>query len=434
MPLRLSVTDPDFETAFLGLLKQRLEIAADVDDGVAEIIARVKKDGDRALIELTARHDRFETDTSGLRITAEEQAAAKQQCDPDDLEALRLAAGRIEAFHRRQMPKDIGYTDHAGVFMGNIWGALKAVGIYVPGGSASYPSSVLMTAIPARVAGAERIVMTVPTPGGRLSPLVLAAADIAGVTEIYRIGGAQAIAALAHGTQTIAPVDKIAGPGNAYVASAKRQLFGVVGIDMIAGPSEIVVVSDNASDPAWIAADLLAQAEHGEDAQAILLTDDQAFADQVADQVEAQLATLERAAIAGQSWRRNGALIVLENLGQAPVLIDRIAPEHLELAVEDPERLAAMVRNAGAIFLGRFTPEAVGDYVAGPSHVLPTAGSARYSSGLSVYDFLKRTSVMKCDETGLAAIGPAAHRLARAEGLEGHARSIAARLRKPPDS
>src|SRR6185295_1821806 len=347
---------------------------------------------------------------------------------PDTVAALRVAAERIEAFHRRQLPSDIDYVDDVGVRLGQRWRPIEAVGLYVPGGTASYPSSVLMNAIPARVAGVERLVMTVPAPDGVLNPLVLAAARLAGIDEIYRIGGAQAIAALAYGTATIAPVVKIVGPGNAYVAAAKRRVFGQVGIDMIAGPSEVVVIADKDNDPAWIAADLLAQAEHDAAAQSILITDDAGFGRAVVAAVKAQLATLPRASVAGASWENFGAVIVVESLDEAPVLVDRLAPEHLEIATEDPESLSAAIRNAGAIFLGRYTPEVIGDYVAGPNHVLPTARSARFASGLSVLDFMKRTSILKLDAESLNALSAEAMSLAKAEGLEAHRRSVAIRL------
>src|SRR5690606_12695946 len=363
-----------------------------------------------------------------MRVERSEIEAAYEAIDAETRAALELAKERIEAHHRRQMPTDTRYKDALGVELGWRWTPISAVGLYVPGGLASYPSSVLMNAVPARVAGVERITITTPTPDGRLNPLVLVAADIAGVTEILRIGGAQAIAALAHGTETIAPVDKIVGPGNAYVAAAKRQVFGQVGIDMIAGPSEVLVVADGENNPAWIAADLLSQAEHDTAAQSILITDDEAFAERVGAEVERQLQRLPRGEIAAASWRDFGAIIVVERLSEAPALIDRVAPEHLELAVADPEGLLAAVRNAGAVFLGRHTPEVIGDYVGGSNHVLPTARSARFSSGLSVLDFLKRTSVLKLGPEQLEALAPAAMALAEAEGLEAHARSVAVRL------
>jgi histidinol dehydrogenase len=431
LPLRLDAAAPGFAAAFAGLLAAKRETAADVDAVVAAIVDDVVARGDAALIDYTRRFDRLTLTAETLRIPAAEIAAAARQCDDETLAALSLAAERIESYHRRQLPADLDYRDSAGVQLGARWRAIAAVGLYVPGGTAAYPSSVLMNAIPAKVAGVERLVMVVPTPDGVLNPLVLAAAELAGIGEIYRIGGAQAVAALAHGTATIAAVDKIVGPGNAYVAAAKRRVFGTVGIDLIAGPSEILVVADRGNDPSWIAADLLSQAEHDTAAQSILITDDGGFADAVAAAVETQLAGLQRAAIATESWSRHGAIITVEKLADAVALIDRIAPEHLELAIEDAEHLAAAVRNAGAIFLGRYTPEAIGDYVAGSNHVLPTGRSARFSSGLGVLDFMKRTSLVRCDAGSLGAIGPAAVTLAQAEGLGAHALSVAIRLNMP---
>jgi histidinol dehydrogenase len=431
LPLRLDAAAPGFAAAFAALLAAKRETAADVDAVVAAIIEDVIARGDAALIDYTKRFDRLTLTAETLRIPATDIAAAARQCDDKTLAALRLAAERIEAYHRRQMPADLDYRDAAGVQLGARWRAIAAVGLYVPGGTAAYPSSVLMNAMPAKVAGVERLVMVVPTPNGVLNPLVLAAAELAGVSEIYRVGGAQAVAALAHGTATIAAVDKIVGPGNAYVAAAKRRIFGTVGIDLIAGPSEILVVADRDNDPAWIAADLLSQAEHDTAAQSILITDDPAFADAVEAAVETQLASLKRSTIAAESWSRYGAVITVGRLADAVALIDRIAPEHLELAVDDAERLAAAVRNAGAIFLGRYTPEAIGDYVAGSNHVLPTGRSARFSSGLGVLDFMKRTSLVRCDAASLGAIGPAAVTLAQAEGLDAHALSVAIRLNMP---
>jgi len=428
LPLRLDADAPGFAASFAALLSAQREMAADVDAVVADIVADVAKRGDAALVEYTGRFDRLALTPETLRIASAEIAAAARACEPETLGALRLAAERIESYHRRQRPADIDYVDPVGVRLGARWRAIEAVGLYVPGGTASYPSSVLMNAIPAKVAGVDRLVMAVPTPDGVLNPLVLAAAELAGIDEIYRIGGAQAVAALAYGTATIAPVDKIVGPGNAYVAAAKRRVFGKVGIDLIAGPSEILVVADRGNDPAWIAADLLSQAEHDAASQAILITDDADFADRVAQAVETHLARLPRAAIAGKSWSDHGVIITISNLADAAALIDRIAPEHLELAVENAEALAASVRNAGAIFLGRYTPEAVGDYVAGTNHVLPTGRSARFSSGLGVLDFMKRTSLVRCDAASLAAIGPAALTLAQAEGLDAHGLSVAIRL------
>jgi len=422
---RLDRSAPSFDADFEALLNDKRETSEDVDATVTDIIATVRRDGDAALIEYTRRFDRM--DLSGpedLRFTEDEIAAAEGQCAPETLAALDMAADRIEAFHARQRPADDRFTDDEGVVLGARWTAVGAVGLYVPGGTASYPSSVLMNAIPARVAGVERVAMVVPTPDGVINPLVIAAARRAGVSEIYRLGGAQAVAALAYGTNSIAPVDKIVGPGNAWVAAAKRRVFGQVGIDMIAGPSEILVVADGDNDPAWIAADLLSQSEHDVSAQAILITDDPLFADRVAEAVESHLQTLDRSGMARQSWESHGAIILVSNLDDAPALVDRLAPEHLELAVSDPEALMARVRNAGAIFLGRYTPEAIGDYVAGPNHVLPTARSARFSSGLNLLDFMKRTTFVGCDADSLRRIGPAAATLADAEGLTAHALSV----------
>jgi histidinol dehydrogenase len=391
----------------------------------------VKRRGDAAVLDYTRRFDRLEVAEMGaLKVPAAEIARAEAACSAEILAALDLAARRIEAFHRQQVPADLASTDAAGVRLGLRWRPIDAVGLYVPGGTASYPSSVLMNALPAKVAGVERRVMVVPTPDGTLNPLVLAAARRGGITEIYRIGGAQAVAALAYGTATIAAVDKIVGPGNAYVAAAKRQLFGTVGIDAVAGPSEILVVADGANDPAWIAADLLSQAEHDTAAQSILITDDAGFADAVLEAAARQLTLLPRQAIARESWDRHGAVILVKTLDEAPALVDRLAPEHVELAVAAPEDLAERIRHAGALFLGRHTPEAIGDYVAGPNHVLPTARTARFSSGLSVYDFLKRTTLVACDAGSLAEIGPAAIALAEAEGLGAHALSVAIRLNR----
>ena len=428
MARRLDSRAPGFEAAFAALLTSRVAAEADVEADVAEILAAVREQGDAALLAYTERFDRLALAPEGMRVDTEEIAAAGSRADKDAVAALELAAARIEDYHRRQMPADLDYRDPDGVRLGARWRPIDAVGLYVPGGRAAYPSSVLMGAVPARVAGVRRLVMAVPAPGGALDPLVLAAARIAGIDEVWRIGGAQAIAALAYGTESIAPVDKIVGPGNAYVAAAKRQVFGTVGIDLIAGPSEILVVADAGADANWIAADLLSQAEHDPLSQAILLTADAGFADAVSARVEALLETLPRARIARASWHDHGAIILARDEAVVAALIDRIAPEHLEIALAEPEPLAARVRNAGAIFLGRYTPEAIGDYVAGPSHVLPTAGSARFASGLGVLDFLKRTSLIACDLAGLAAIGPAAARLARAEGLDAHALSVAIRL------
>jgi len=428
MPRRLTSGEAGFEAAFQAVLAEKREAAVDVNDAVAAIIADMRARGDQALIDYTRRFDRLTLDAGGLRIPADEIAAEAARADPDAVAALELAARRIEAYHRRQLPQDDFFTDAEGVELGHRWTAVAAAGMYVPGGLASYPSSVLMNAIPAKVAGVPRLVMTVPAPDGVLSPLVLAAARLAGVDEIYRVGGAQAIAALAYGTASIAPVDKVIGPGNAYVAAAKRQVFGTVGIDMIAGPSEILVLADADNDPDWVAIDLLSQAEHDPVAQAILICDDAGFADAVVAAVERQLDSLPRAEIPRQSWRDFGLVVVVDGLDQAPALVDRIAPEHLLIATAAPEALADQIRNAGAIFLGRHTPEAIGDYVGGSNHVLPTARSARYASGLSVLDFMKRTSLLRCDAEALRRIGPAAVTLADAEGLPAHARSVAVRL------
>jgi histidinol dehydrogenase len=428
MLVTLRTAHPGFDGAFRALLAAKRETAADVDDVVAAIIADVAARGDDALIEYTRRFDRLSLSRDRLRLSSEEIADGADSAPSETVAALRIAADRIESFHRRQLPVTIDYVDDTGVRLGQRWRPIAAAGLYVPGGTAAYPSSVLMNAIPAKVAGVERLVMTVPTPDGVLNPLVLAAAQMAGVNEIYRVGGAQAVAALAYGTATIAAVDKIVGPGNAYVAAAKRRVFGRVGIDMIAGPSEILVVADARNDPAWIAADLLSQAEHDEAAQAILITDDAGFAAEVEQAVAGHLARLPRSAIAGASWRRNGAIIVVANWDEALPLIDRIAPEHLELAIDNADGLAQRVRHAGAIFLGRHTPEAIGDYIAGPNHVLPTARSARFASGLGVLDFMKRTTLVGCDPASLAVLGPPAIRLAEAEGLDAHALSLALRL------
>jgi len=427
MPVRLKTTDPGFERAFAAFLAAKRETAPDVDAAVREIIATVRRDGDAALAAYTRQFDGFELAKTGLSVGEAEVAAALAACDPEALAALKLAQERIESHHRRQLPRDERYTDDLGAELGWRWTAVESVGLYVPGGLASYPSSVLMNAVPAKVAGVPRVVMTVPSPDGRINPLVLAAAHLVGVSEIYRIGGAQAIAALACGTESIAPVVKIIGPGNAYVAAAKRQVFGTVGIDSIAGPSEVLVIADSDNDPEWIAADLLAQAEHDAAAQAIVMTDDDGFAEAVTAAVARRLQQLPRASIAAASWEAFGAVIVLATLDEAPALADRIAAEHLEIVTADPERLAARIRNAGAIFLGRHTPEAIGDYVAGSNHVLPTARSARFSSGLGVIDFMKRTSILKLDAAALARLAPAAATLARAEGLEAHRRSVTVR-------
>jgi len=428
MPLRLDSRAPDFAERFRAFLATKREVSADVEAAVRAIIADVAARGDRAVIELTRQFDRFDPAKAGLKVAADEIEAAVAACDRRALDALIFARDRIEAYHRRQLPADERFTDALGVELGSRWTAIEAVGLYVPGGTAAYPSSVLMNAVPAKVAGVPRLVMAVPAPQGQLVPLVLAAAKLAGVDEIYRIGGAQAVAALACGTETIAPVAKIVGPGNAYVAAAKRLVFGKVGIDMIAGPSEVLILADKSGHPDWIAADLLAQAEHDASAQSILITDDAALADKVEKAVDAQLASLPRASIAGASWRDFGAVIMVGELDEAVPLVDAIAPEHLEIASEDAERLAGRIRNAGAIFLGPHTPEAIGDYVAGANHVLPTARSARFSSGLGVLDFMKRTSILKCGPDQLRALGPAAVALGEAEGLEAHARSVMMRF------
>ncbi len=430
MPVFLNASAPEFEAAFQTLLNAKREDSPDVDAVVADIIADVRARGDAAVIDLTARFDRITLTPETLRITPDEIAQAMQQVSDDDKTALDLAASRIRAYHERQLPEDAEWTDAAGATLGWRWTAVSAAGLYVPGGLASYPSSVLMNAIPAKVAGVNRLAMVVPTPDGVLNPLVLMAAHIAGVDEIYRIGGAQAVAALAYGTDTIAPVDKITGPGNAFVAAAKRRVFGKVGIDMIAGPSEILVIADGDNDPDWIALDLLSQAEHDESAQSLLITTDAAFGQAVAQAVEKRLETLERRAIAGASWRDFGAIITVPDLATAAKLSNRIAPEHLELCVADPDTLSEQITHAGAIFLGQWTPEAIGDYIGGPNHVLPTARSARFSSGLSVLDFMKRTTLARMTPDALRAIGPAAERLATSESLEAHGLSVTARLDK----
>jgi histidinol dehydrogenase len=430
MARRLDARAPDFARDFTALISAKRETEEDVAQAVRAIIADVRARGDAALAELSAKFDKVTLTAQTLRVTAKEMAEAEAQCSAETLKALDVAAKRIEDYHRRQIPKDETYTDEIGAKLGWRWTALDSVGLYVPGGTASYPSSVLMNAIPARVAGVARIVMVTPASGGKLNPLVLAAAKRAGIAEIYRIGGAQAVAALAYGTQTIAPVDKIVGPGNAYVAAAKREVFGIVGIDSIAGPSEILVIADGANDPDWIAADLLSQAEHDASSQSILITDDAAFADKVSAAVDRALATLPRKAIASTSWRDFGGIVVVAKLEDGCELANRIAPEHLELAVGNPEALLKRVRHAGAIFLGRNTPEAMGDYIAGPNHVLPTARTARFSSGLSVLDFVKRTTLLSLSREAINEIGPAAVALAEAEGLDAHARSVAARLNR----
>lgn len=429
MARRLNQGDVTFEERFAELLTIKREVSVDVNDQVAQIISDVREDGDEALFIYTKKFDRFELSTDNLTIGKEEVDAAVEACSPEDINALELAASRIAAYHERQKPEDVRYTDDQGVTLGWRWTAVDAAGLYVPGGTASYPSSVLMNAIPARVAGVERVVMVVPTPDDKINPLVLAAARLAGIDEIYRVGGAQAIAALAYGTASIAPVDKIVGPGNAYVAAAKKQVFGQVGIDSIAGPSEILVIADADNDPDWIAADLLSQAEHDTSSQSVLITDNEQFADAVAIMVEKQLGASPRQEIASEAWQNNSAIIVVDDITEACALSNRLAPEHLELAVADPDRLVPHIRHAGAIFLGRYAPEAIGDYLAGPDHVLPTARAARYASGLSVLDFMKRTSIIGAGEDALRQIGPAAVTLANAEGLHSHAKSVALRLK-----
>jgi histidinol dehydrogenase len=428
MPRFLSTREPGFEADFALLLGAKREEAQDVDDAVAGIIADVRARGDAALIELTARFDRLQLTPETLALSAPEIDAACAAVAPQDRAALETAAERIRAYHVRQQPQDARWTDPEGASLGWRWTAVESAGLYVPGGQASYPSSVLMNAIPAQVAGVERLVICAPMPEGRINPLVVLAARICGVETIYRIGGAQAIAALAYGTESVAPVDKITGPGNAFVAAAKRRMFGRVGIDMIAGPSEILVIGDGTGDADWIALDLLSQAEHDESAQSILITSSEDEARAVAEAVERQLEGLERRAIAGASWQAHGAVILARDLEEAARLSNQVAPEHLELCVDDPEALLKQIRHAGAVFLGHWTPEAIGDYVGGPNHVLPTARSARFSSGLSVPDFMKRTTIARMTPAALAAIGPAAERLARAEGLQAHGASVRARL------
>ena len=430
MPQILNINQADFEVHFQALLAAKREDSPDVDAAVAEIIADVRTRGDAAVIELTSKFDRFNLTPDTLAFSREEILAHCATVPAEERAALELAAERIRAYHARQMPENASWVDASGATLGWRWTPVSAAGLYVPGGLASYPSSVLMNAIPAKVAGVGRLAICVPTPDGMTNALVLLAAQIAGVDEIYRIGGAQAIAALAYGTETIVPVDKITGPGNAFVAAAKRRVFGKVGIDMIAGPSEILIIADADNDPAWIATDLLSQAEHDESAQSILITDDAAFGDRVISEVNLQLKTLKRRDIAGRSWRNFGAVIVVNDMGQATVLSNRLAPEHLELCVVDPDAMASDITHAGAIFLGSWTPEAIGDYVGGPNHVLPTARSARFSSGLSVLDFIKRTTLTKMTPASLAEIGPAAEILASSEGLQAHGLSVRARLDK----
>jgi len=428
MPVRLNSSSADFAQRFQQFLAIKREVAADIEAATRAIVDDVAARGDAALIEATRKFDRLDLDAARLRVTPAEVDAAVKACDAVTLDALKFARDRIEVFHRRQLPKDDRFTDALGVELGWRWSAIESVGLYVPGGTAAYPSSVLMNAVPAKVAGVARVVMVVPSPDGRLNPLVLAAAHLGGVSEIYRVGGAQAVAALAYGTATIAPVVKIVGPGNAYVAAAKRLVFGKVGIDMIAGPSEVLVIADATGNAGWIAADLLAQAEHDVNAQSILITDNAALADEVERAVQSQLSTLPRTQIASASWKDFGAVIVVKGLDDAVSLANAIAAEHLEIMTADPEKLAAKIRNAGAIFLGAHTPEAIGDYIGGSNHVLPTARSARFSSGLGVLDFMKRTSILKCGPDQLRALGPAAMTLGKAEGLEAHARSVGLRL------
>lgn len=424
---RLVTTQPDFEQKFAQLLAMREEGGADVSAVVADIIAQVKKRGDDALLEYTAKFDKFAATAENIKVRHEDIAQALALCSPELIKSLKIAAARIRAYSEKQIPADMDYVDEGGTWLGHRWTALDSAGLYVPGGLASYPSSVLMNAIPAKVAGVKRLVMMVPAPEGKVSNAVLAAAHIAGVDDIYKIGGAQAVAALAYGTETIAPVDKIVGPGNAYVAEAKRQVFGKVGIDMIAGPSEILVIADSGSNPAWIAADLLSQAEHDAQAQSILLTNDNAFADKVVSEVERILKDLPRNNIAGKSWNDFGVVIIVKDWEEACEISNKIAPEHLELAVANPESFLPLLRHAGAIFMGRYTPEAIGDYIAGPSHVLPTSRTSRFSSGLSVFDFLKRTSIIGCSKESLAGLSQYAEILAESEGLEAHRLSVSVR-------
>ncbi|GAA6211349.1 histidinol dehydrogenase [Hyphomicrobiales bacterium 4NK60-0047b] len=428
MVARLNNQNTEFEQQFQTLLNAKRESAADVNEAVSDIIKNVRSNGDNALYELTERFDKQDLRTSGLAITSEEIEEAIKNVAPETMQALELAAERIESHHKKQKPDNQRYTDELGVELGYRWSPVSAAGLYVPGGTASYPSSVLMNAIPAKVAGVERLVMVVPTPNGITNPLVLAAAKLAGITEIYRIGGAQAIAALTYGTETINPVDKIVGPGNAYVAAAKRQVFGTVGIDMIAGPSEVLIIADKNNNPDWVAADLLAQAEHDIAAQSILITDAPDLASEVEKAVEAQLKTLPRKEIAEKAWQDFGGIILVDDLEKAAELSDRLAPEHLELALDDPEVMFEKIKHAGAVFIGHHTPEAIGDYVGGSNHVLPTARSARFSSGLNVLDFMKKTTILKCSAEGLRALGPSAITLAEAEGLGGHARSVSIRM------
>lgn len=428
MPKRLNIRDADFDSVFDALLTASRDEKSDVDDVVASILADVKASGDSAVLAYTSKFDHLDISAARLAFSEDEISEARASCDPSLIATMEDAAARIRDYHERQMPEGLRYDAGDGVSLGYRWTAVEAAGLYVPAGTAPLFSSVLMNAIPARVAGVKRLLVTLPTPNDVVTPSMLAACSIAGVDEVYRVGGAQAIAALAYGTETIAPVDVIVGPGNAYVASAKKQVFGTVGIDMVAGPSEVTVVADGQNDPAWIAADLLAQAEHDASSQAILITDDSAFGDRVADAVEQELKALPRADTARESWQAHGAIIVVRSFEEVPALVDQIAPEHLELAVDEPDALSEKIKNAGAIFLGRHTPEAVGDYIAGPSHVLPTSGTARFSSGLSVMDFLKRTSLIGCTADGLRSIGASAVEMAEAEDLKAHARSVSIRL------
>jgi histidinol dehydrogenase len=431
MPVRLDRSSADFDERFGKFLAAKREVSADAEAAARAIVEDVAARGDAGLTEATGKFDRLALDAKSLRVTAAEIDAAVRACDAATLEALRFARDRIETFHLKQMPKDERFTDSLGVELGWRWSAIESVGLYVPGGTAAYPSSVLMNAIPAKVAGVARLVMVVPAPDGKLNPLVLAAAHLGGVSEIYRVGGAQAIAALAYGTATIAPVAKIVGPGNAYVAAAKRLVFGKVGIDMIAGPSEVLVIADDTGNADWIAADLLAQAEHDASAQSILITDSKRLAEEVERAVASQLKNLPRARIAGASWQDFGAIILVKALAEAVPLANAIAAEHLEIMTADPEAFSAQIHNAGAIFLGSHTPEVIGDYVGGSNHVLPTARSARFSSGLGVLDFMKRTSILKCGPEQLRALGPSAMTLGKAEGLDAHSRSVGMRLNLP---
>jgi histidinol dehydrogenase len=431
MPVRLDRSSADFTERFASFLATKREVSADIEAATRAIVDDVAARGDAALLEATRKFDRLDLDASGLRVSAAEIETALKACDSGTLDALKFARDRIELFHRRQLPSDDRFTDALGVELGWRWSAIESVGLYVPGGTAAYPSSVLMNAVPAKVAGVARVVMVVPSPDGKLNPLVLAAAHLGGVSEIYRVGGAQAVAALAYGTATIAPVAKIVGPGNAYVAAAKRLVFGKVGIDMIAGPSEVLVIADATGNAGWIAGDLLAQAEHDVNAQAILITDSTALADEVERAVQSQLATLSRAKIARVSWDDFGAIILVNSIEGAVPLANAIAAEHVEIMTADPEAVSVKIRNAGAIFIGPHTPEAIGDYVGGSNHVLPTARSARFSSGLGVLDFLKRTSILKCGPDQLRVLGPAAMTLGKAEGLDAHARSVGLRLNLP---